>query len=303
MPTERLSPMRAPPGRDRTSPERRCEPRSSCVELECGCLARAQQVADSGLTPPASPGPPLLPGAHRSLIALWVEQADRDAGNGDGGLTTTGPLYGSEIALKGNLLVVGSPGDATPGQAYVYSREGVRWHLEQTLQSPTGAANSQFGSGVAISNHSIIVGAPGEDNNFDGEFTTAAGEAYVFRKSHGVWAQTQEFRPDGGGIEGFNGFGAFIVAGGGRVALSAPSATDVFGKDFGPTFVYRWEGDTLVPDGADRGVEPSTATALAVSRNRIIIGTNTDFSRNGVEAAGVLTYPKKRANSPSDTDD
>jgi hypothetical protein len=82
-----------------------------------------------------------------------------------------------------------------------------------------------------------------------------------------------------------------------------PTAAASKGKDFGPTFVYRWEGDTLVPDGADRGVEPSTATALAVSRNRIIIGTNTDFSRNGVEAAGVLTYPKKRANSPADTDD
>ena len=207
--------------------------------------------------------------------------------------------YGSEIALKGNLLVVGSPGGSTPGQAYVYSREGFRWHLEQTLQSPTGAANSDFGSGVAISNHSIIVGAPGEDSNFDGFFTTAGGEAYVFRKSHGVWAETQEFRPASGGIEGFNGFGALIVAGGGRVALSAPAPDDVFDASFGPTYVYRWEGDTLVYDGDDG----ATANALAVSHNHIIIGTNYDGRGGFFEGAEVLTYPKQSAVSSSDTDD
>jgi FG-GAP repeat len=206
--------------------------------------------------------------------------------------------YGSEIALKGDLLVVGSPGGSTPGQAYVYSREGFRWHLEQTLQSPTGAANSDFGSGVAISHHSIIVGAPGEDSNFDGEFTTAAGEAYVFRKSHGVWAETQEFRPAGGGEEGFDGFGALIAAGGGRVVLSAPGADDVFSAVFGPSFIYRWEGDTLVYDGMG-----ATANALAVSHNHIIIGTSYVGRFVFPEGAEVLTYPKKSATSSSDTDD
>ena len=206
--------------------------------------------------------------------------------------------YGSEIALKGNLLVVGSPGGSTPGQAYVYSRGGFRWHLEQTLQSPTGAANSEFGSGVAITHHSIIVGAPNEDIVSDGFFTTAGGEAYVFRKSHGVWAETQEFRPAGGGPEGFNGFGTLIVAGGGRVALSAPGADDVFSAAFGPAFIYRWEGDTLVFDGTG-----ATANALAVSPNHIVIGTNYDGRGGFFEGAEVLTYPKKSTESSSDTDD
>ena len=207
--------------------------------------------------------------------------------------------YGSEIALEGDLLVVGSPGGSTPGQAYVYSREGFRWHLEQTLQSPTGAANSDFGSGVAISNHSIIVGAPGEDSNFDGFSTTMGGEAYVFRRAHGVWAETQEFRPTVGGIEGFNGFGTLIVAGGGRVVLSAPDSDDVFSAYYGPTYIYRWEGDTLVLDGTDGAV----ANALAVSHNHVVIGTNYDGRGGFFEGAEVLTYPKTSAVSSSDTDE
>jgi hypothetical protein len=210
--------------------------------------------------------------------------------------------YGTQIALKGDLLVVGSPGGSTPGQAYVYSREGFRWHLEQTLQSPTGAPGSEFGSGVAITHHSIIVGAPGEDVVSDGFSTSAAGEAYVFRKSHRVWAETQEFRPNSGGLEGFNGFGTLIAAGGGRVALSAPGADDPFGAAFGPTFIYRWEGDTLVSDGDD-GDDGATANALAVSQNHIIIGTNFDGEAGFAEGVEVLTYPKKSTESSSDTDD
>ncbi len=210
--------------------------------------------------------------------------------------------YGNEIALKDDLLVVGSPGGATPGQAYVYSREGLRWHLEQTLQSPTGAANSDFGSGVGITHHSIIVGAPGENVVSDGFSTTAAGEAYVFRKSHGVWGETQEFQPTAGdnlnSLEGYNGFGTLIATGGGRVALTAPGADDVFSAYFGPTIIYRWEGDTLVFDGVG-----ATGNSVAVSHNHIVIGTNYDGRGGFYEGAEVLTYPKKNAVSSSDTDD
>ena len=253
-------------------------------------------------TIPAAPGPLYMILVGNTLVysASGVYLYEIGHGSKPRLIQTLKPLpsdtgrYGSEVALKGNLLVVGSP----PGQAYVYSREGFRWHLEQTLQSPTGAPNSDFGSGVAISNHSIIVGAPGEDINFDGETTSAGGEAYVFRKSHRLWAETQEFRPSGGGFEGFNGFGTLIVAGGGRVVLSAPDATDVFSDFFGPTYIYRWEGDTLVFDGTNG----ATANALAVSGNRIIIGTNYS-TRASFEAAEVLTYPNKSVTSSSDTDD
>jgi hypothetical protein len=152
---------------------------------------------------------------------------------------------------------------------------------------------------VAISNHSIIVGAPGEDSNFDGFSTTMGGEAYVFRQAHGVWAETQEFRPTVGGIEGFNGFGTLIVAGGGRVVLSAPASDDVFSAYYGPTYIYRWEGDTLVFDGTDGAV----ANALAVSHNHVVIGTNYDGRGGFFEGAEVLTYPKTSAVGSSDTDD
>jgi hypothetical protein len=76
----------------------------------------------------------------------------------------------------------------------------------------------------------------------------------------------------------------------------------VFSAYFGPTYIYRWEGDTLVYDG-DTGVDGATANALAVSHNHIVIGTNYDGRGGFFEGAEVLTYPKKSTTSSSDTDD
>jgi FG-GAP repeat len=214
--------------------------------------------------------------------------------------------YGISVALGDDLLVVGSPGNfnnnSPPGQAYVYRREGNHWDLEQLLQSPTGAPDSLFGAGVAIAHHAILVGAANEDSDFDGEFTSAAGELYVFRKAHRVWAETQEIRPTpDNGVGAFADFGAIIAAAGDHVAVGAPSATDVFSSSFGPTVIYRWQGDQLV---FDIGVANFVAQSLDVSRNRVIIGENTEGRGElFLNGALVLTYPKAGASTNAATDD
>jgi len=198
--------------------------------------------------------------------------------------------FGTSLALKNELLVVGSPGGepAGVGQVYVYSPRGNHWSLDQTLQSPSGAANSGFGSGVAIApgHRAILIGAPFEDFVGNNQSIDADGELYVFQKAHGVWGEIQETRPDNVGA--FDGFGQIIAAGGGRVAVGAPLPTDVFGASFGPTFVYRWEGNMLV---LDNSINDLSATSLDVWRNRIIVGEATEARLAFLNRAAVLTYP------------
>jgi hypothetical protein len=207
--------------------------------------------------------------------------------------------FGASLALKKDLLVVGSPG-APPegvGQVYVYSPQGNHWRLDQTLQSPTGAAGG-FGSGVAIApgHHAILIGAPHEDLVWDGEFVTAEGELYVFQQAHGVWGEIQETRPD---VAAFGAFGQVIAAGGGRVAVGAPSATDVFSSAFGPTFFYRWEGNTLV---LDNFINNLPAASLDIWRNRIMVGENTEGRFVFLNQADVLTYPAPARKADLDDD-
>ncbi|HEY6926039.1 MAG TPA: FG-GAP repeat protein, partial [Steroidobacteraceae bacterium] len=195
------------------------------------------------------------------------------------------------LALDHELLVVGSSGGydpvnpQPPGQVYVYSRRGEHWRFEQTIPSPTGAPNSEFGQAVALGDRAILVSAPREDFEGDRGFTFAEGELYVFRKAHGVWAETQETRPSAG----FADFGAVLAAGGGRVAVGSPFPTDPFQTEFGPTVIYRWDGDTLV---LDNYVVSSRTVSLDISRNRIIVGENAEVKNGANNAAEVLTYPR-----------
>lgn len=212
------------------------------------------------------------------------------------------------LALEHRLLVVGSAGGydlvnpQPPGQVYVYSRRGEHWRFEQTIPSPTGAPNSQFGQSVAVGNRAILVAAPREDFEGFRDFTFAWGELYVFRKAHGVWAETQEIRPnnnDGNPVGAFSGFGESLAAGGGRVAVGSPLPTDPFQTEFGPTAIYRWDGDTLV---LDNYVMSYRTVSLDISRNRIIVGENAEV-KNGANNVGlVLTYPRPARSDDSQSE-
>lgn len=76
--------------------------------------------------------------------------------------------FGVNIALEGNRLVVGCDYDVilsgdSHGSAYVFERSGTTWNLRQKLIAPDGQAEDDFGSGVAISGNTVIVGAPNAD--------------------------------------------------------------------------------------------------------------------------------------------
>jgi hypothetical protein len=93
--------------------------------------------------------------------------------------------FGSAVAIFGNTAMIGSSagGAAGAGAVYVFSL-GAVWTQTQVLTASDAAAGDQFGFSLAMSNGSVIVGAPGK--------AAGAGAAYVFVGPSGVWAQQQE---------------------------------------------------------------------------------------------------------------
>ena len=74
--------------------------------------------------------------------------------------------------------MVGAPGDdgaavVNQGSAYVFARSGVIWIQEAKLVASDAAAGDQFGTSVAISGETVVVGAPLDDG--------AAGDAIKAR--------------------------------------------------------------------------------------------------------------------------
>ncbi|MEL6670539.1 MAG: FG-GAP repeat protein, partial [Bacteroidota bacterium] len=113
--------------------------------------------------------------------------------------------FGSSVAIDGNRLVVGAEGEDddengnnslnSAGSAHVFELNGSgNWSQVRKLVSSDRAATDVFGSAVDISGDLIIVGAPLEDENENGQiFRTSAGSAYLYeRDGSGNWSQIQK---------------------------------------------------------------------------------------------------------------
>ena len=102
-----------------------------------------------------------------------------------------GDFFGWSVAIDGDVIVVGAPGDdrdasgtpsaasANRGAAYVFRRIGDVWTHEATLQDATVAAGDESGASVAVSGDSILVSAIYHDG-LDYSDTPVADQGAVF---------------------------------------------------------------------------------------------------------------------------
>jgi hypothetical protein len=101
--------------------------------------------------------------------------------------------FGYSVAISGETIVVGAPADGTDavadqGSAYVFVRSGGVWSLQQKLLASDVAESDFFGTSVAISGETVVVGAPLDDDAAG----LNQGSAYVFVRGAGVWSQQQK---------------------------------------------------------------------------------------------------------------
>lgn len=83
-----------------------------------------------------------------------------------GGAITTNEHYGWSLAISGNMMVVGAPGNSSAaGAVYVYTlvNPAGAWnaYLLATITDPLATANDQFGYSVALDGNTLVVGASG----------------------------------------------------------------------------------------------------------------------------------------------
>lgn len=126
--------------------------------------------------------------------------------------TGAGDYFGWSVAVFGDTVAVGAPyedsaavgvdGDGSDdsatnsGAVYVFVRTGSGWSQQAYLKASQTDPGDRFGSSLALSADTLVVGAPGEDSGADGvdgdgddDGAPNSGAAYVFRRSAGVWSQ------------------------------------------------------------------------------------------------------------------
>jgi hypothetical protein len=182
----------------------------------------------------------------RDPAGVWSQQAYIKASN-----TDAGDHFGVSIALSGDTLAVGAPGEGSEatgvegdqnnnnalysGAAYVFTRDpaGV-WSQQAYIKAsntgpgdPRTATGDNFGNSIALSGDTLAVAAWGEDSSatgIDGDQSDEDGEdsgaVYVFtRNGSGLWTQQAYIKASNTDIR--DRFGHSVALAGDTLAVSA----------------------------------------------------------------------------------
>lgn len=204
--------------------------------------------------------------------------------------------FGTSVAIQGDVVVVGAPGDYTPtrgntGAAYVFLRTGTAWSAATQLAATTSSDSDEIGQDVDIDGGTIVIGCPGDDSDrgcvrpFTGsgvswspapELAGATGDRYgeavaiagdVLMVSASGWLSADGLHPSAGSVAVYNrisGNWAYRE----RIQAPVPATNAKFGGplDLSPS------GSTLLV-GAPTFDGSATSAGQAYVYNRNISGS------------------------------
>jgi len=220
--------------------------------------------------------------------ATWTQQGKKLVGSGAVGKARQGMSVA--LSADGNTAIVGGWSDnGKTGAAWVFTRtRGVWTQQGKKLVSIDAVGSARQGMSVALSadGNTAIVGGPG-DNPWGRSVPFglgAAGAAWVFTRSDGVWTQQGNKLVSTGAV-GRQGTSVALSADGNIAILGG------FADDGGVALVFtrnggRWTQDKkLVGAGAVGKSTPSVA--LSADGSIVMVGGSND--NGGVGAAWMFT--------------
>ncbi len=256
--------------------------------------------------------------------------------------TGAADLFGWTVAVSGDTMVVGAANEdsnamgingiqsdessPSAGAAYVYVRIGGTWVQQAYLKASNTRLLSAFGSSVAISGDTIVVGAYGEDNDGRGvngvqnNFGLSdSGAAYVFVRNGTVWKQQAYLKASNSDAMDF--FGWCVAISGDTIVVGAyneaSSATGVNGQTnnsapaSGAAYVFARTGTNWTQQAFLKASNTETndnfGYSVAVSGNTIVVGAlyedsaattvnGNQSSNNGTNAGAAYVFVRSGTN-------
>ena len=195
-----------------------------------------------------------------STTAGWKQVAELKGSD-----TVAGDGFGYAVAISGTTAIVGAPDHATDaGRVYMFTNKAAGWKQAAELKGSDTITDNGFGVSVAISGTTAIVGAPG--------FSKAAGRAYVFAKTGGVWTQAAELK--GLDTVASDDFGYTVAISNTTAVAGAPG----FSKTAGRAYVFTntatgWKQAAKVK-GSDTVAADYFGYSVATSETTAIVGAD-----------------------------
>jgi trimeric autotransporter adhesin len=244
----------------------------------------------------------------------WKQEAYIKASN-----TDYNDEFGSSLAIDGDTLVVGSPGEDSnaniiggnqndegsqnSGAVYVFVRDAAgTWTQQAYIKASNNDANDDFGHAVAISGNTIAVGAPAEDSSATGinmdqssDSEIDSGAVYVYFRSGTMWQQQAYIKASN--TDFTDKFGASVALHGDTLAVGATdedSSTTGIGAqtnesafEAGAAYVFvrsagMWSQQAFIKPSNTQGGD-RFGGAVALGENRLVVGAHAEDSG----AAGI----------------
>lgn len=213
----------------------------------------------------------------------WTQQAKLTAADG-----ASGDRFGSSVAIEGDTVVVGAKDDTTGtnfghGSAYVFTRSGATWTQQAKLTALDAAVADQFGTSVAISGETVVIGSPEDD--------ATRGSAYVFVRAGEAWVQQAKLvAADGAQGDGFG----FSVGLSGDTAVAGAWDDDIgpIGNQ-GSAYVFVRSGSAWTQEAkllaSDGGVNDEFGISIGASGDTVVVGAYAhDVNDNGNQGAAYV---------------
>ncbi len=182
------------------------------------------------------PGNNMLPGIvyifQTGANGTWTEAGQLTASDGE-----AGDRFGAAIAVSGDLMVIGSTQpDSGRGAAFVFQKSARgEWVEVARVEVDDAQANDRFGSAVAISGETVLVGSSARAEN--------AGAVYAFhRDDSGKWASAGSLM--GTDVAAADRFGSTLALEGNRALVGAPRQDE----NKGVVYAFLYNAETMVWD-------------------------------------------------------
>ena len=206
--------------------------------------------------------------------SAWSQQAQLTAADG-----AASDNFGTSVAISGETVVAGAPYDhiganVIQGSACVFVRSGNTWSQQAQLTAAGGAAGDRFGTSVAISGATVVVGAPfdliGANVN--------QGSAYVFVRSGVSWSQQATLTAADGAFD--DRFGYSVAISGATVVVGAIEDDVGAVEDSGSAYVFVRSGATWSQQAkltaADGARKDWFGWSVAISGASVVVGAAFD---------------------------
>jgi hypothetical protein len=226
----------------------------------------------------------------------WAQVAKLTALDG-----ATGDRFGSSVAISGDTIVVGAPGDGNyRGSAYTFERNRGGpdgWGQVAKLAASDGVAGDRFGSSVSLDASTAAIGAYRKATN--------RGAAYVFEHNQGgadAWGEVAKLTASGGQAGDWLGFSVSIsgdtVVAGAPYDINGSSATGsayVFERNQGGVDAWEQVGQLVASDGA---AGDSFGFSVSICGSTIATGASYD-SAGGALSGSAYVFERNQGGADS----